>query len=138
MDWKTLLGSVLETRFSIFYYKYPLLKNPSKYLGINIASVLDIAAMKLMAISDRGTKRDFVDLCFILKIEKKFSLMEIFEFYDKKFKVLEQNKFHVIKSLVYFDDAEDDKMPKMIKDVNWKDIKKFFKDEIKKLNLTNL
>jgi predicted nucleotidyltransferase component of viral defense system len=33
-------------------------------LGIELASLKDIAAMKLAAIMDRGTKRDFIDLYF--------------------------------------------------------------------------
>lgn len=88
--------------------------------------------MKIAAISDRGTKRDFIDLYFIIKMEKVLSLDEILRLYDKKFGLLKQNKIHILKSLCYFDDAEQEPMPKMLKDVSWKEVKKFFEEEIKK------
>lgn len=40
---------------------------------------------------------------------------------------------HILKSLVYFEDAEKEPMPKMLVEVSWNEIKKFFKEEIKKL-----
>lgn len=127
----TILGYLDKIRFSLFSYEYPLLAKPDKFLGISIASVKDIAPMKLAAISDRGTKRDFTDIYFIMAVEKIFSLPEIFALYDKKFKVLQQNKLHILKSLVYFRDAEQNPMPKMIQNVDWLNIKKFFEKETK-------
>ena len=57
-----------------------------------------------------------------------------FDFFTpKKFRVLRQNKMHIIKSLVYFEDAEKDLMPRMIKDVEWSKVKNFFKRETKSL-----
>ena len=56
------------------------------------------------------------------------------ELYDKKFKLLKQNKAHILKSLVYFEDAEKDEMPAMIKIIDWKIIKEFFEKET--LNLS--
>ena len=130
----TILGYLGKTRFSLFFYDYPLLARPEKFLNISIASVRDIASMKVAAISDRGTKRDFIDLYFILAKEKTFTLEEILNLYDKKFQVLRQNKLHLLKSLVYFEDAEKDKMPKMIKPANWKEVKKFFEKEVKNIS----
>lgn len=53
--------------------------------------------------------------------------------YDKKFRSLRQNKIHVLKSLVYFGDAEKDKLPQMIKKVTWSSVKKFFISEQHKI-----
>lgn len=89
--------------------------------------------MKLSAISDRGTKRDFIDLYFIIAIEKLFTFQEIFDLYDRKFKILKQNKAHILKSLVYFDDADKQLMPQMLKEVSWVKVKKFFELETKHL-----
>lgn len=86
--------------------------------------------MKIAAIADRGSKKDFVDLYFIIKIEKILSLQECLELYDKKFKLLKQNKTHILKSLMYFDDADKEVNLKMIKNVQWKEVKKFFTKEI--------
>ena len=105
------------------------------FSGIKIADIKDIASMKIAAISDRGTKRDFIDLYFIIKVKKTLTLDEILRLYDKKFGLLKQNKIHILKSLCYFEDAEEEIMPKMLKDVSWRKIKKFFEGEIKKIKI---
>lgn len=136
--WGTILGYTGETRFSLFFYDYPLLFKPHKFLEINIADVRDIAPMKIAAISDRGTKRDFIDLFFIMRTLKVLTLKEILKLYDKKFKLLKENKFHILKSLSYFEDAEKDEMPKMIEKVKWLEVKKFFEKETKRVSKTLL
>ena len=40
---------------------------------------------------------------------------------------------HILKSISYFDDAEDDPMPKMLVDLNWKEVKSFFEKEVKNI-----
>ena len=132
-DWGTILGYLGKTRFSLFFYKYPLLFKSHNFLDINVADIKDIAVMKIAAIADRGTKRDFIDLYFIFNEAKIMTLEESLKLYDKKFKALPQNKIHIFKSLVYFEDADRDKSPKMIKSVNWQKVKEFFIDEQKRL-----
>ena len=131
----TVLGNINKIRFSFFFYDYLLLFKKHNLSGIKIADIKDIAPMKIAAISDRGTKRDFIDLYFIIKMEKVLSLDEILRLYDKKFGLLKQNKIHILKSLCYFDDAEQEPMPKMLKDVSWKEVKKFFEEEIKRIKI---
>jgi len=124
----TLLGLFNGVKFSIFLYPYPLIDKPIDYLGIKLTSLKDIAAMKLAAIMDRGTKRDFIDLYFLTK--NNISLDEMFVFYDEKFKALESNLYSLLKSLTYFDDAEKSDMPEMLKKVSWKEVKEFLKKEV--------
>lgn len=62
------------------------------------------------------------------------SLKDALELYDKKFKILKQNQVHILKSLQYFEDAESEEMPKMIKVVSWPDVKDFFEKEVKILS----
>lgn len=133
IDAGTVLGYLGKTKFSLFFYKYPLLTKAHKFLNLNILDVKDIAPMKLSAISDRGTKRDFVDLYFIIAVEKLFTLQGVLDLYDRKFKILKQNKVHILKSLVYFDDADKQLMPRMLKEVNWSKVKNFFELETKHL-----
>jgi len=133
LEQDTLLGFFGKTKFSIFFWDYPLLAKTNSYLGINLASLKDIAAMKILAISDRGIKRDFIDLYFMLAVGKTFSIKEVLNFYDKKFKALPQNRAHLLRSLVYFQDADASKMPKMLKNVVWKEVKKYFEREVKHL-----
>jgi predicted nucleotidyltransferase component of viral defense system len=132
-EWGTILGYLGDTRFSLFYYSYPLLYDTSQFIGINISCIEDIAAMKIAAIADRGTKRDFIDLYFIFSKMKIISIMDALMLYDKKFKALKQNKVHILKSLVYFDDAEKDATPQMIKNIKWFEVKTFFIREQTKL-----
>jgi len=129
--WKTILGKFKDVRFSIFYYKYPLLYPARKFGMINVIDIHDIAAMKIAAIASRGTKRDFVDLYFICK--EDVSLVKAIQLYDKKYKNLATTEIHIMKSLVYFDDAEPENVPKMLKRAVWKDIKRYFETEIRKL-----
>ena len=132
-DWRTILGYLGKIRFSYFYYQYPLLFKTMNFSGINIADPRDIAAMKIAALSDRGTKRDFVDLYFIFAEEKITTLPETLKLYDRKFKAFRQNKIHIIKSFSYFEDADREEMPKMIKTVRWKNVKEYFIAEQKKI-----
>lgn len=64
----TLIGQVEKVDLSFFYYPYPLIHALEKSECFYIASVADIACMKLIAISQRGLRRDFVDLFVICQI----------------------------------------------------------------------
>lgn len=129
--WRTILGKFKDVKFSIFHYKYSLLYAAKKFGMINITDIRDIAAMKIAAIASRGTKRDFVDLYFICK--ETISLPDAIQLYDKKYENLATTEIHIMKSLIYFEDADPDEMPKMLKEAAWEKVKKYFKDEVKKL-----
>ncbi len=128
--WRTIWGTIGNTKFSLFYYQYPLIKKTVLFEGIQIISKEDIAAMKIHALEDRGTKRDFVDLYFLAK---EFSLEQMLEFYDQKYGVLKEHLYIILRSLNYFTDAEMDKMPKMLISVSWEEIKEFFTLQTRKL-----
>lgn len=127
--WATVLGWVGQTRFSIFYYKHKLIDKLIPFEGIQIIGKKDIAAMKLHAISDRGLKRDFVDVFFLAK---EFSLDEMLDFYNEKYGLLEERLYPLIKGLGYFADATDD-MPRMVISVDWEEVKSFFIKETRRL-----
>lgn len=133
-DRGTVLGRFKGIKFSLFIYKYPLIFPALKYLGLRVADIRDIAAMKIDAIATRGAKRDFVDLYFICKTAYK--LKEVVKFYDKKYSRIASNLIHIQKSLVFFNDAEAERMPKMLKPAAWGRIKKYFEDEIRKMALS--
>ena len=63
-SWRTIWGRIGETKFSFFFYEYPLLDEVVTFEGIKVAGKKDLAAMKIHAIEDRGTRRDFVDVFF--------------------------------------------------------------------------
>ena len=110
------------------YDRYQWLEKSVNEDQITIAGLKDIAAMKIAAITNRGTKKDFIDMFFLLKI---FSIKEIVEFYQMKYP--DANVFMAIISLAYFDDAEKDDMPKMLISTQWEDVKKRIIAEIKQI-----
>jgi len=129
-DAGTLVGRLGETKISLFRYAYPLLEETEEYLGVRVASLVDIGCMKIDAISSRGTKRDFVDLYFIHK-SLGLDLKAMFGYFERKYGPDGFNRHHVLKSLVYFADAESDPEPNMLADYSWNAIMRFFVENIK-------
>lgn len=121
LDKNTLNAFLKGVQVQFLGYPYPLLKPAYNWEGINISSVLDIACTKLQTISQRGSKKDFVDLYFILN---KYSLKELFQKMDQKYPKANFNKVHLLKSLTYFVDADLQPMPKMRQKTDWEKIKK--------------
>ena len=109
-------------------YPYEWLDESRVLDGIRLASVNDIAAMKISAIINRGTKKDFIDLHFLLK---EMSLNKVLDLYDQKYP--DGSRFIAIKSLTYFEDAESDPMPYMFSDITWEEVKVSIIDEVRKL-----
>jgi|GEM_PF-122450 len=100
------LGAFLyinNIKVDIIEYPIPFF-NIETLEGIRLASKLDIAAMKINAITNRGTRKDFYDLYELLK---EFSLKEIIDSYKQKYKI--DNVEMALRSLIYFSDAEDNK-----------------------------
>jgi len=112
----------------VCYEQYQWLEKPLIEDQIRVAGLKDIAAMKIAAIANRGSKKDFIDLFFLLNI---FDIQEIIEFYKTKYSFSEV--FFAIRSLSYFDDAEKDEMPKMYIQTNWQDVKKRITAEVRLL-----
>lgn len=127
----TLAGTLDGVKISFITYSYPLLFPTIVFEGINLADLRDIALMKLTAISSRGSKKDFFDLYEIIQ-HQDISLKDLFCLFDKKFSGINYEKVLILKSLTYFEDADKEAMPKLIKEYQWKDVKKFFIDEVKK------
>ncbi len=117
-----------DIRCSFFTYPYPLLKKPTDEENLKIASMEDIACMKLSAITGRASNKDYIDLYFILKT---LPLRKIFAFAEKKLPDLDLNL--LMKSLVYFEDIQD--QPILYKKghkVSFKKIKESLKSAVKK------
>lgn len=109
-------------------YRCPLLRPFVEKSGLRLVSPEDIAAMKLSAIAGRGSKKDFIDLYLLLN---HFTLREMMDFYLEKFP--DGSQFLAVRSLVYFDDAENEAAPRMFVDVSWEEIKLRILEEVNKL-----
>lgn len=95
-------------------------------------AVSDIACTKLITISARGSQKDFIDLFFILQA---YQLRELFELLKEKYPQTDYNLLHILKSLVFFEDADHQPSPKMHKKVSWPEIKKYISEKVKGFNL---
>jgi len=116
----TLHGELSSVRISILDYLYPTIEATieSPPLECRLASLDDLSAMKLSAVSQRGAKRDFVD---IHALGKRTSLSHMLACYRRKFAVDDLQR--LLASLVYFNDAERTPMPTVLTDIAWEQIK---------------
>lgn len=118
-------------KVDIVSYPYPWLDKPFILDNILMADQKDIAAMKLSAITNRGRKKDFIDLYFLLQI---YSFHDMLNFYSQKFN--DGSVLLVLKSLTYFDDADMEESPVMLNQVKWEKIKSYIVNQLNKYHDT--
>ncbi|MBI4653222.1 nucleotidyl transferase AbiEii/AbiGii toxin family protein [Candidatus Kuenenbacteria bacterium] len=125
----TIYGELLGAKVS--FIAYPFFVPKQKYLmhgSIRVLDKIDIAVMKIVAISQRGRKRDFFDLYWCA------NNIEPLENIIKRLKVqypsVAHDYHHILKALVYFEDAESDPAPQIYFDVSWIKVKNFFTKKI--------
>lgn len=109
------------------YSRYPWIDEPVCEDRLLLASPKDIAAMKINAIEGRGSRKDFIDIYLLLQ---HYSLEELLQFYSQKYS--NHSIFRALLSLTYFDDAENEAMPKMFISDTWDDIMSHITDSVKK------
>jgi len=119
----TLHAVIDNTKVSFIHYPYRLIKPLKQELGIRLASIEDIACMKVIAILQRGEKKDFFDIYEILK---RFSPLMIKEMILEKYGDKKINCYHVLKSFFYFDEADKTLDPVSLNDTSWDDVKEYF------------
>lgn len=123
-DEKTLTVLISRIKLSFFCVEDPFIFKQTPYSFFSISDIRDIALMKLVAISGRGSRKDFIDLYSILR--RGHTLQELFKLIPKKYGKGRANSYHILKSLTYFDDAEGEPMPAMIEPFRWEECKNFF------------
>lgn len=120
---KLLGGKVSFIAYSFFKPALPFLY----FENVKILQAQDIAVMKVIAISQRGKKRDFFDLYWCCKnvqpLEKTILNLKT------QYPTVAHDFHHILKSLTYFTDAENDPAPKVLFKANWLEVKKFFQKE---------
>ena len=127
----TLRGFHDKCEISFIKFPYILIDQLKINDGINIAQLKDIGLMKILAIADRGFRKDFIDLYFISKFH--ISLQELFDLFPIKYGINKFNTYHYIKSITFFENAEKPTDLKLLKSVNWKDVKEFMINESRSL-----
>jgi predicted nucleotidyltransferase component of viral defense system len=106
---------------------YLWIDDPIIYDSIRLASIKDISAMKLAAITNRGSKKDFIDIALLIN---KLGLQKMMSFYHEKYP--DGMEMMVLRSLVYFEDAEAQSDPVMLIPYEWESIKKLILDETRR------
>jgi predicted nucleotidyltransferase component of viral defense system len=105
---------------------YPLVQPPLILEGIPVASLAEIGAMKLAAIIDRGTRKDLVDLYYILQ---HVSLDDLFQVASVKYAHVRTFAISATRALAYFDDAEALPMPQMLDHTAWLKMKRYLEQQ---------
>jgi len=117
----TLHCMIKGVRVSFLEYLYPLLLPlvPCDAFGCLAAPLEDIACMKLVAIAQRGFKKDFLDIYAICKNYKPLS--ELLELSRKKFALDDLSS--ILYGLTYFEDADRERAPKVLWRMDWRKVK---------------
>lgn len=128
----TVYGTIFDAKVSFIAYPFFKPKEALRFYGyVPVLDKKDIAVMKIVAISQRGRKRDFVDLYWYAKHCENIEL--ILERLQTQYPTVAHVFHHILKSLTYFDDAENDPMPKLFFKARWEEIKDFFRIEVPRL-----
>lgn len=128
----TLLLIINNIKVDFLYYPYKLIGDITINDNIRMHSLEDISSMKLSAISKRGAKKYFFDLYELLN--EKFTLKEMFKSY--KFKFEHHELSFLARSLLYFEDAELDVDPILLKKYDWETVKKEISNQVEFLILS--
>jgi len=125
----TIYGELLGAKVSFIAYPFFVPKqNYLRYGSINVLAPKDVAVMKIIAISQRGRKRDFFDLYWC--VHNVEPLENIILKLKEQYPSVAHGYHHILKSLVYFEDADADLDPEIYFKVTWKEVKRFFTKEI--------
>lgn len=117
----TLWITVDSIKISFFVLKKSLIEPPIHTEYLEIASIQDIAAMKLWAIQNRATNKDYIDLALIIE---KIWLKQILQSFFRKYgNVVSDNQ--LLKSLVYFDDVIDEPLKIKKNHKEWEESKEY-------------
>ncbi|HSB07522.1 MAG TPA: nucleotidyl transferase AbiEii/AbiGii toxin family protein [Thermodesulfobacteriota bacterium] len=128
----TLLVSLEGARCSFFFYEVPLIYELVEFEGLNVADWRDILSEKFKTISQRGSRKDFYDIFAVIR-SKTLTIEEAVSFFEKRFGQTNLNTYHVLRSLTYFEDAEEEPDPVLSAGhaFQWEEVKSFYVKNIR-------
>ena len=121
--------SIQGIKVDVVNYSYGWIDDAVTSDGIILASPKDIAAMKVSAIIGRGTKKDFIDIYYLLQ---HFSFDQLIQFYLQKYP--DGSEYRALLSMTYFGDADPQPMPYMFTSMTWETMKEMICQEVEKYN----
>ncbi len=127
-----LLVTLEGVRCSFIYYDIPLIYEKIIFEDLPVADWRDIIAEKFKTVSQKGSKKDFYDIFSVIRM-KKLTIEQAITIFKKRFENTGLNFYHVLRSLTYFEDADEDPIPNMLEKYNfpWEEVKSFFIMNIK-------
>lgn len=127
-----LITNINAIKVDFVKMSYPILFPPILDEGVRMLDIKDIAPMKLKAVTQCGSKKDFFDIYFLLE---HISMEDMLHLFMEKFK--QHEIFHVVKSLSYFADAENYADPNVFDaSVTWKKVKTAIRKTVQKMTTT--
>ena len=128
--WGNLVYLAKDVRVGFYGYGFPLVAPLVETENLRLASVKDIALMKLDTLLSRAARKDFYDLYFICQ---NIPLRQLLELAPKKYANVRDFEAQTVKRLVYFENAETDIDPYFFKPVSWQTVKEFFIQQAKEI-----
>jgi predicted nucleotidyltransferase component of viral defense system len=128
----TVVGAADGVKVSFFHYPYPLIEPTLSFRGLAVASAVDVACMKLVAIGQRGLRRDFIDLRCLLEALHT-DVWTLWQQTQRKFGLRDDSLYWLARGLAYFEDAEAEAEPTLRRPQRWAEVRVFFQRESKAL-----
>ncbi|MBI3297457.1 MAG: nucleotidyl transferase AbiEii/AbiGii toxin family protein [Elusimicrobia bacterium] len=126
---------LFERAVSLFHHRYPLLEPTRPWRGLAVASLSDIAAMKLSAAIGRGARKDFIDL---KALADAMGLSAMLQAGKRRFADHPDFVLQAAKALVYFEDADSEPPSRLLKPSDWEATKAYFRREVPRLMRSRL
>lgn len=128
--WGNLVYVVNNIRVGFYGYGYPMVAPMIETEGVRLASIEDIALMKLDALLARAARKDFYDLYFICQ---SHSLRNLLDLAPQKYPSVRDFESQAVKRLVYFENAEYESEPVLFVKARWEEVKQYFIQQAKEI-----
>jgi hypothetical protein len=127
-SWGNLVFLANNVRVGFYGYGYEMVKPLLQAEGIALASVEDIALMKLDALLSRASRKDFHDLYAICQ---RISLRELLALAPRKYPSIRDFEAQVARHMIAFERAEAESPVPLIEQVEWGTVKEWFREQAK-------
>ena len=125
----TLQVLIDQVKVEFLNHAYPQIAPHESIANIRMWSLPDVAAMKLNAIVNRGSKKDFYDIAALLG---RYSIETMLGFYKEKYNPA--SMLMIIRSLSWFEDADQEPDPVSLSGASWAQIKDTISNTIRSLS----
>lgn len=111
-----------QVALRLYYYPYPLIDPEESLDGLAVASLLDLALMKLGAITSRGSRRDYADIALTCRV---LPLAAMLERSSEKFGHVRDFPLQALKGLADLGAAGEEPLPVYTPPLGWAEVEAF-------------